>query len=59
LPLKSIVGDGTLDEALERIAFADTGISSLFEIEVNRKGVDLDFPGCVSICDADSSTVII
>jgi hypothetical protein len=59
LLLKSIVSDDTLDEALERIGFAGTGISSLFKIEVNQKGLDLDVPGWVSIRDGDSSTVII
>jgi hypothetical protein len=45
--LKNIVGDVSLDEALGNIGFTD--ISSLFKIEVNREGVDLDFPGWISV----------
>jgi hypothetical protein len=54
--LKNIVGDVLL-EALETIGFAD--ISSLFEIEVNEEGVDLAFPGWVSVGDRGSTVVLI
>jgi hypothetical protein len=54
--LKEIVGNRTLDEALEHIGFTD--ISSLFQIDVNEDGVDLDFAGWVSVGDTDSTVVI-
>jgi hypothetical protein len=55
--LKNIVGDVTLDERLEHIGFS--AISSMFEIEVNEEGVDMDFPGWVSVGDGDSAVVLI
>jgi hypothetical protein len=55
--LKTIVGDGILHVALEHIGFAD--MSRLFEIEVNEDGVDLDFPGWVSVGDNDSTVVLV
>jgi hypothetical protein len=55
--LKTIVGDVSLDDWLEHIGFADT--SSLFEIEVNQEGADLDFPGWISVSDSVSTLVLI
>jgi hypothetical protein len=55
--LKKLVDDQTLDEALEHIGFA--AISSLFDIEVREEGVDLDFPGRVSVDDSGSTLVLI
>jgi hypothetical protein len=54
--LKSIVGDVMLDKALEDIGFAE--ISSLFQIEVDEKEVDLEFPGWVSVSDSGSTMVL-
>jgi hypothetical protein len=55
--LKCIVGDMTLDEALENIGFAH--LSSLLEIEVNGEGVDLEFPGWVSVGNRGSTMVLV
>jgi hypothetical protein len=57
LSLKKIIGGRTLDEALKHIGLAD--ISSLFEIEMNEEGVDLDFPGWISVGDNGSAMVLI
>jgi hypothetical protein len=50
--LAKIMGDLTLDESLEQIGFHD--ISSAFEIEVEQGGVELDFPGWVTV-DGEAS----
>jgi hypothetical protein len=55
--LKHLVGDLTLDEALEHIGFAD--MSSLFEIVVNHERVDFVFPGWFSIGDSRSTMTLI
>jgi hypothetical protein len=55
--LKRIIGDVILDEALDQIGFAD--ISGLFRIEVNDEGVDLEFPGWISVGEGDSTLVLI
>jgi hypothetical protein len=54
--VKKIVGDRTLDEALDHFGFNQ--ISCLFRIEVNHSGSDLDFPGWVSVGDSDSTLVL-
>jgi hypothetical protein len=54
--LKKIVGDFTLDEALENIGFDE--ISSLFRIEVEDGGADFEFGGWVSRCDTGSILVL-
>jgi hypothetical protein len=41
--LTTIVGEGTLDEALDRIGLSD--IPSTFKIEVDHGRLDFDFPG--------------
>jgi hypothetical protein len=48
-----MVGDVTLDEALGHIGFGQ--ISSLFRIEVDHGGVNLEFPGWVSVGDGGST----
>jgi hypothetical protein len=59
--LKSIMGVMNLEKALESIGFAD--LSSLFQIEVNQEeasqeGINLSFPGWVSIGDNGSTMVL-
>jgi hypothetical protein len=55
--LRKIIGDATLDEALEHVGFDD--VSSLFEIEVDDGRVDLEFPGWTSIGDTDSTVILV
>jgi hypothetical protein len=55
--LKRVVGDATLDEALEHIGFDD--ISSLFKIDVNEDGADLNFSGWISVGDSGSTMLLI
>jgi hypothetical protein len=55
--LKKIVGDGTVDAALENIGFGR--ISSLFRIEVDHGGVNLEFPGWISVADGGSTLALI
>jgi hypothetical protein len=55
--VKSIVGDVTLDEALENIGFTDN--SSLLKIEVNDDEVDLDCPGWASVGNSGSTLMLL
>jgi hypothetical protein len=55
--IKKVVGEMTLDEALEHFGFND--ISSVFMIEVTEGGVDLKLPGLSSVVDTDSPLTII
>jgi hypothetical protein len=48
--LKSIVGDGSLDDALEEVGVSGGGRSSLFTIEVDD-GMEWNLPGWVSVWD--------
>jgi hypothetical protein len=50
--LKSIVGDTTLDEALEHLGV--TEISNQFRIEVVEDGANLAFPGWIPLADESS-----
>jgi hypothetical protein len=55
--LKNTVGEMTLDDALEGFGFGE--ISSLFRIEIDYVGVDLEFPGWVSVDDNGSNLILI
>jgi hypothetical protein len=49
--LKRVVGDRSLDDALEE--FDVSTHSSLFRIEVGGGGVELKFPGWISVPDGE------
>jgi hypothetical protein len=51
--LKRIVGGRSLDDALEEIGVRES--SSLFRIDIDDVGVELEFPGWVSVPDGEGS----
>jgi hypothetical protein len=51
--LKKVVGDRSLEDALEE--FGVIAGSTLFRIDVEDGGVELEFPGWVSVCDGDKA----
>jgi hypothetical protein len=54
--LMKILGGRPLDEGLDSIGFKE--ISSLLRIEVEDGGVDLEFPGWISVGDGGSTLVL-
>jgi hypothetical protein len=55
--VRKIIGDVTLDEALEKLGFRD--MSSIFRIEVDVGGADFAFPGWSSVRDGDSHLTLV
>jgi hypothetical protein len=55
--LKRIVGEVTLNDALEIFGFSDT--TALLKIKVNEHGGDLEFPGWISDGDGGSALVLV
>jgi hypothetical protein len=55
--LKSIIAEETLDQAL--VKFGLNNLSSLFRIEVNHEGGDVEFPGWSSSSDNASPLVLV
>jgi hypothetical protein len=54
--LKKIVGDTTLDEALEHLGF--TEITSLFRIKIEEDDSTLSFPGWIHVADDGSHLIL-
>jgi hypothetical protein len=55
--LKTIVGDVTLDEALENIGFIE--ISTAFKIEIEQNGTDFEFSGWSLVADEYSHLALV